>query len=201
MKEFWDERYKEDDFAFGMEPNEFLVTEALRIPAGRVLCLAEGEGRNAVYLASLGYQVTAVDQSLIGLNKAKAFAQQKNVEIEIVQADLENFKIKSEHWDGIISISVHLPPAIRKKIHRQVVAGLKPNGIFLLECYTEKQLTMEGIGGPPAGQKEMFMSLAGLKEELDGLDFIVARENERNFNEGKFHQGLSAVVQIVAKRE
>ena len=200
MKDFWNERYAEAEFAYGKKPNEFLVAECHRIKPGRVLCLAEGEGRNASFLASKGYVVTAVDQSEQGLKKTKELARETGVEITTIEADLENFEITPSSWDAIISISAHLPPSIRKKIHRQVVDGLKPGGIFILEAYTKKHLDMPGIGGPPANQKEMFMSLSELETELAGLDFDTARETERNFNEGKYHQGLSAVVQVIAER-
>lgn len=200
MKDFWNERYAESDFAYGKKPNEFLVAEHNRIKPGKVLCLAEGEGRNASFLASKGYLVTAVDQSDQGLKKTKLLAKDIGVEITTIEADLDSFDIEPSYWDGIISISAHLPPALRKKVHRQVVKGLKPGGILILEAYTKNHLDMPGIGGPPAHQKEMFMSLAELEVELASLDFDIARETERNFDEGKYHQGLSAVVQVVAER-
>ena len=200
MKEFWNERYAGAEFAYGKKPNEFLVAECHRIKSGRVLCLAEGKGRNASFLASKGFNVTAVDQSKQGLDKTKELGREIGVEITTIEADLENFEIAPSYWGAIVSISAHLPPSIRKKIHRQVVSGIKPGGILILEAYTEKQLEMPGIGGPPADQKEMFMSLSKLEIELAGLDFVLAKETERNFDEGKYHQGLSAVVQVVAER-
>jgi len=200
MKEFWNERYTGSEFAYGKKPNEFLVAEYHRIKPGRVLCLAEGEGRNASFLASKGFIVTAVDQSKQGLEKTIALGKEIGVEITIIEADLENFEIAPSYWDGIVSISAHLPPLIRKIVHRQVVSGIKPGGVLILEAYTEKHLEMPGIGGPPANQKEMFMSLSELEIELAGLDFVIAKETERNFNEGQYHQGLSAIVQVVAER-
>jgi len=201
MKEMWDKRYNEPDFAYGNEPNEFLVSRVNDIPKGNVLCLAEGEGRNAVYLAKLGYCITAVDQSIVGLEKAQNLAKQQGVFIDILVADLSDFDIKANYWDGIISISAHVPSELRKKLHCQIVERLKPNGVMILEAYTKKQLDMDGTGGPPPGHKDMFMSLNGLKNEFKGLDFIVAREIERVFNEGKYHQGAGAVVQIVANKK
>lgn len=201
MKEFWNERYSSDEFAYGKKPNEFLVAEYHRIKPGRVLCLAEGEGRNATFLASKGFTVTAVDQSSQGLEKTERLGKEFGVDMTTIEADLEDFEIMPSHWDAIVSISAHLPPSIRKRIHRQIVSGIKPGGILILEAYTEKHLEMPGIGGPPAHQKDMFMSLAELKIELTGLGFIIAQETERNFDEGPYHQGLSAVVQVVAERD
>ncbi len=193
----WDQRYNEEGFAYGTEPNDFLKSEYRRVPKkGRVLCLAEGEGRNAVFLAKQGYLVTAVDQSLVGLQKAENLAAEHGVEISTTVADLADYDLGSEVWDGIVSIAAHVPPLLRKEIHAQVAGALKRNGIFILEAYTERHLEMDGVGGPP--QKELFMSLDELKVELEGLELIMGIEIERNISEGKYHQGESVVVQVVA---
>lgn len=195
----WDQRYNEEGFAYGADPNDFLKSEYSRIPkGGRILCLAEGEGRNAVFLAKQGYAVTAVDQSSVGLEKAQNFSIESGVKISTIIADLANYDLGTERWDGIVSISVHLPPELRKNLHRQVVSALKKDGVFILEAFTERQIEMDGIGGPPPSKKEMFMSLNDLESELNGLEFAVGTELERNISEGKYHQGESAVVQVVA---
>ncbi|MGB6135376.1 MAG: class I SAM-dependent methyltransferase [Shewanella sp.] len=194
----WDQRYNEQGFVYGVEPNDFLKSECSRIPkGGRVLCLAEGEGRNAVFLAKQGYKVTAVDQSSVGLKKAQAFAVECGVEITTVVADLSHYDLGQNVWDGIVSISAHVPPSLRKDLHQQAVNALKTNGIFILEAYTERHIYMTGIGGPPPSSKELFMSLEALETELNGLEFLVGIEVERHISEGKYHQGDSAVVQIV----
>lgn len=197
---FWDERYSEPGFAYGTRANDFLAAETHRIPPGRVLCIAEGEGRNAVHLAKLGYDVTAVDQSAVGMDKAMQLAKQHQVAIKTVVADLATFDIASAEWNGIVSISAHLPPVIRQRIHHQIVNGLKQGGVFILEAYTLRHLDIGGIGGPKRENKEMFMSLNALLTELDGLSFDVAQEIERNVNEGRYHKGRGAVVQLVATR-
>jgi SAM-dependent methyltransferase len=197
---FWDERYSEPGFAYGTSPNDLLAAEAHRIPPGRVLCIAEGEGRNAVHLAKLGYDVTAVDQSAVGLDKAMQLAKQQHVSIKTVVADLATYQIAAAEWNGIVSISAHLPPAIRQRIHHQIVNGLKPGGVLILEAYTERHLDIGGTGGPKRENKEMFMSLNALLTELGGLSFDVAQEIERDVNEGRYHKGRGAVVQLVATR-
>jgi len=195
----WNQRYDEKGYAYGTAPNDFLKSECFRIPkGGRVLCLAEGEGRNAVFLAKQGYAVTAVDQSSVGLEKAKTLAIDNGVEISTIIADLVDYDLGKEIWDGIVSISAHVPPELRRKLHNQVVNSLKRGGVFILEAYTKRHLEMDGSGGPPPSQKELFMSLDELKHELNGLDFLVGAEIERNISEGKYHQGESAVVQVVA---
>lgn len=191
----WNERYSQPDYAFGKHPNDFLVQVIEQIPQGQVLCLGEGEGRNAVYLAQQGCNVTAVDASPVGLEKARKLATERSVEIETIVADLADFVIQLDAWDGIISIFCHLPPPLRAQVHRQVVAGLRPGGMFVLEAYTPRQLDLK-TGGPP--KAEMMMDLATLRQELAGLEFGHAAELEREIQEGQFHQGRSAVVQVLA---
>jgi hypothetical protein len=168
---FWNDRYAVAGHVYGEAPNAFVAEVAPQIPAGPVLCLAEGEGRNAVHLATLGHRVTAVDQSEIGLATGA--------------------------WAGIVATFAHLPPALRRRVHRDVVAGLQPGGVFILEAYTPAQLAL-GTGGPKS--PELLMTLAGLREELSGLQFLIARELERDVTEGAGHAGRGAVVQILARR-
>lgn len=195
---FWDQRYREEGFAYGTRPNDFLAAEAHRIPAGKVLCLAEGEGRNAVFLAKLGYDVTAVDQSPVGLEKAQGLAQQTGVTISTIVSDLDTFEMGENCWQGIVSISAHVPPAIRQRVHQYAVQALTPGGIFLLEAYTPRQIEMGGTGGPR--QPELCMSLQHLREELAALNWLHAEELERDVDEGNYHKGRGAVVQLIAQR-
>jgi 2-polyprenyl-3-methyl-5-hydroxy-6-metoxy-1,4-benzoquinol methylase len=109
----WNDRYSEPGYAYGTEPNSYLVSVVNRIPKGKVLSLGEGEGRNAVYLASLGYNVTAVYSSDVGLAKARQLAKDRGVKITTVTADLAGLAIETESWDGIVSIFCHLPAVVR----------------------------------------------------------------------------------------
>jgi len=194
---FWNDRYAVADHVYGTEPNAFVAEVARHIPAGPVLCLAEGEGRNAVYLATLGHRVTAVDQSEVGLAKARRLADVRGVEITTVTADLSNYDIAAGAWAGIIATFAHLPPVVRRRIHRDVAAGLMQGGVFILEAYTPAQLAFD-TGGPKA--PELLMTLAELRDELFGLEFEIARELERDVTEGAFHTGRGAVVQVLARR-
>ena len=192
----WDDKYGVPGHYYGTEPNDFLREHHAVIPAGgRVLCLAEGEGRNAVFLAQQGFEVVAVDQSPVGLRKAGALAAERGVTISTVVADLADYRIEPGHWDGIVSIWCHLPKPLRADVHRRVVAGLKRGGAFLLEAYTPAQLNY-GTGGPKS--IDLLPTLAELRIELDGLVFVHALEREREVHEGQGHSGLSAVVDIVA---
>lgn len=198
----WDERYSEASFAYGTEANDFLKEQFQKIPAGgRVLCLAEGEGRNAVFLAQNGYQVTAVDLSEVGLKKALKLADDKGVEIVTQVVDLADYTLGDQQWDGIVSIWAHTPDAIRQRLHAQIAPALKQDGVFILEAYTYEQTTMEGVGGPPASQKEKFVSLEKLHLELVALEEVIGIEKHRSILEGTRHQGLSAVVQFVGYKK
>jgi SAM-dependent methyltransferase len=167
------------------------------MPPGPVLCLAEGEGRNAVHLARLGHAVTAVDQSSVGLDKAARLAAKAGVPLTVCVADLTHFPITPGAWSGIVSIFCHLPPDLRRTVHARVVAGLRPGGVFVLEAYNPTQLTY-GTGGPK--DVSLLMTLTGLRTELTGLEFLHAAECERDVIEGTGHTGRAAVVQLVGRR-
>lgn len=193
----WDERYATADYVYGTEPNDFVAAMAGHIPAGPVLCLAEGEGRNAVFLARRGHPVTAVDASANGLLKAQALAAARGVTITTAHADLAEFAIEPAAWAGIVATWAHLPPLLRRRVHRAAVDGLQPGGVLILEAYTPAQLAFK-TGGPKV--PELCITLAALRDELAGLEFIVGRECEREVREGTGHTGHAAVVQVCARR-
>jgi SAM-dependent methyltransferase len=190
----WNQRYSQPGFAYGTEPNDFLASVIDRIPRGKVLSLGEGEGRNAAFLASRGYDVVAVDSSEVGLEKARRLAAGRGVRITTLTADLRDFAIAPESWEGIVSIYCHLPRELRARVYRAAVAGLKPRGVFVLEAYTPRQLEY-GTGGPSS--EDLLVSLIDLQEELSGLRLTHAVEKEREVLEGVYHHGLAHVVQVV----
>jgi SAM-dependent methyltransferase len=198
---FWDSRYGEEGFAYGTNPNDFLLAQASQISAscGTVLCLAEGEGRNAVFLAEQGHAVTGVDSCDVGLAKARALAQERGVESRLttVTCDLADYDLGVNKWDCIVSIFAHLPQPLRTKVHAAAVVSLKSGGVLILEAYTPKQLEFK-TGGPQT--VDMAMTLDDLKVEFSGLDFVVAEEKVREVHEGKYHNGTSAVVQIIGRK-
>jgi 2-polyprenyl-3-methyl-5-hydroxy-6-metoxy-1,4-benzoquinol methylase len=190
----WDQRYSADEYIYGKDPNEFLANAVDKLPKGKVLCLAEGEGRNAVFLAGLGYEVVAVDSSSVGLEKARKLAQERGVTINTIVSDLADFDIEPESWDGIVSIFAHVPPAVRQVLHKKAVNGLRSGGVMILEAYRPDQLKYK-TGGPPTA--EFMMTLEGLEQELKGLTVDYGVELDRDIVEGKFHTGKGAVVQII----
>lgn len=193
----WDERYSQVEYAYGKLPNDFLKQHVARLNKGRSLCLADGEGRNSVFLAEYDHDVVAVDQSAPGMQKARQLAEEKSVSIETVVADLADFSIEQNSWDNIVSIFCHLPVELRKQVHASAVRGLRSGGILLLEAYTPQQIQL-GTGGPPVA--EMTMTLELLQDELKGLEFLHAEEKQREVVEGLYHTGTGAVVQVIARK-
>ncbi len=172
----WDERYGAAHYIYGTTPNQFLEQNFKFIPKGKVLSLAEGEGRNAVFLAKQGYSVTAVDGSLVGVEKARKLAKDNGVTVEFIHADLAEYDIGENQWDGIVSIFFPAPSALRKVLHQKVAAGLKPGGVYLVEAYTPDQLKHRTGGGTSA---DTMMTKESLSTELAGLKFSHLVELER----------------------
>ena len=194
----WDDRYADSDYLFGTAPNDFLKSVAERLPPNsRILCLADGEGRNGVYLATLGHKVTAVDQSRVGLEKAKKLAKQKQVSIETIKADLAEYDLGVESWDCIVSIFFHIPSAVRAHIYPRIITALKPGSILILESYTPEQLN-HGTGGPPIA--ELMLTKDELAQYFSEMNLEHLQELEREVIEGTGHTGLASVVQLLALR-
>ncbi|MFC1614434.1 SAM-dependent methyltransferase [Gemmatimonadota bacterium] len=191
----WDQRYSADEFAYGKEPNDFLVELLPVLPRGKALCLGAGEGRNAVFLAQNGYEVTAVDLSAVGLKKAESLARERSVAIRCVVADLKDYTIEPDAWDLILSIFCHTPAKIRRRIHSGVVTGLSPGGAFVLEAFTVDQMPFKTGGPSEFGQ---MMSSKKLLTDLKGLQLTLNREVVREIHEGRYHNGQCAVVQLLA---
>ena len=196
----WDERYAEEGFAFGTEPNDFLREVAARLPVGRTLCLGDGEGRNGVFLAQLGHDVVTVDLSPVGVVKARRLAAERGVEIDARVADLETFELGAASWDCIVSVFCHLPPALRHKVHAAVPDALRQGGCFVLEAYRAANIG-RGVGGPQ--NSEMTVELEDILGDLGattGMTIEVGREIEREIVEGKYHNGMSATTQVLARK-
>ncbi|HRA90487.1 MAG TPA: class I SAM-dependent methyltransferase [Planctomycetaceae bacterium] len=192
----WNERYDSDEFAYGTEPNSFLVENA-RLVTGPVLSLAEGEGRNAVFLASLGLEVLGVDGSEMGLAKAQKLAESKSVSIRTEVADLATYEPPANYYGSVVSISAHLPSDVRRRLYPMVVQSLKPGGIILLESYSKSQLPRN-----TGGQKDpdMLLTAEDIVKEFPDCEVILCQEIEREIAEGECHTGLASVVQCIARK-
>ena len=196
-RDFWNEKYANTDYAYGTEPNEFLVSAVAKLKRGETLSLAEGEGRNAVWLAQQGFTVSSIEQSEKGVAKTLRLALQRGVIVMAERGELETFNIQPNSWDLMVSIYAHTPQELRRKLHRQVVAGLKPGGVFILEAYTPAQIP-NNTGGPK--DASLMQTAELLRSELHGLVFDHLEEIERDVVEGSLHTGTAHVVQLVAHR-
>ena len=196
--EFWNDRYKSDEFAYGLEPNDFIKSNSSLIkPHSKILCLAEGEGRNAVYLSTLGHDVTAIDYSINGLQKTKQLANTFGVHVNTICADLSDYVFEQHKWDVIICVFGHFPSQIRQSIHAQIYSSLKKGGKFMMEAYSQEQLKYK-TGGPL--DVKLLYSIDDLKKDFYNFPSIQIKQVERVINEGKFHNGLASVIQVVGQK-
>jgi cyclopropane fatty-acyl-phospholipid synthase-like methyltransferase len=192
----WNDRYAGDEFIYGTHPNEFLAAHATTL-RGPVLSIAEGEGRNAVFLAKLGYQVHGVDGSAVGLAKAQSLAAAQGVEIQTEVADLAVYQPRPRFYNSVISISAHLPATIRHRLYPLLEECLLPNGLLLLEAYSENQLS-KNTGGPQ--DPDMLLTVAKIQQEFPHLEPILLQEIERDVSEGTHHTGHASVVQFIGRK-
>ncbi len=195
---YWDDRYHGNDYLYGDLPNDFLrENKHLFEPGSKVLSLAEGEGRNAVFLAQQECLVKGVDFSEQAKQKAQNIANAHSVSINYEVSDLSDYRLGNSEWDAVISIFCHLGPEARIKLLNSVKSGLKPQGIFLLEAYNPGQLKYR-TGGP--GTPTHLVSVSELTSVFQGFEIIVAQEIERSVIEGSGHTGLASVTQFIARK-
>ncbi|WP_257352201.1 class I SAM-dependent methyltransferase [Pseudalkalibacillus decolorationis] len=194
-KEHWDNRFSDKDFVYGESENVFINNISNIIPEhSKVGCFAEGEGRNAVYLAKLGHDITSYDQSMIGLEKTKTLASQNNVDVETVAIDLTKEKVKPNQYDAAIMVFGHVPKKDQPFFLESMISSVKPGGYIIFEIYSEAQLEYQ-TGGPK--------SVDLLYDPVDILNWIKNYKcihfyyGEVERNEGKRHVGLGHVIQAV----
>ena len=194
MKEFWDTRYETDEFVYGRAPNRFLSGELLKLKPGRLLLPGEGEGRNAIFAAELGWQVDAMDQSRTGAKKALQWARDNSLNINYQVSPIETFAFKREYYDAVALVFVHLPPPLRTGIHAKLVEALKPGGRMIVEAFHLSQLG-RSTGGPQTSA--MLYDAALLRSDFKSLDLILLREEETELDEGVYHRGKARVVRLI----
>jgi len=198
LRSFWNERYSAPDYVYGETPNGLLAELRAHLPAaGRALCLAEGEGRNAVWLAEQGLRVTAVDIAEQGMAKARALAARREVEIDTQVCDLSEFDPGLERWDLIVSVFAHLPPRVRAALHGRCVRALAPGGVLLYIGYAPEQLG-QGTGGPADATR--FPTLDEIAGELTGLECVQRFHGVRNIVEGRLHTGDGWVNEWIGRK-
>jgi len=194
MNSYWNERYREEEYAYGTSPNSFYAEQLLKLPVGEIVLPCEGEGRNAVFAAKNGWVTKAFDSSEEGLKKAKLLAKQNEVSISYEIADVIIIDFPKESTDVVALIYSHFPPEYRKNIHQKVIKWLKPGGQLILEAFNPKQLN--NLSGGPKDES-MLYTLEMLQDDFTDLSTQLLHFKTITLDEGKYHQGIADVVRYV----
>lgn len=199
----WDDRYKSEEFAYGEEPNNFLKEQLEKLNPATILFPAEGEGRNAIFAAKLGWQVSAFDISQEGRNKALKLAEANDVSIDYQVGELETLDFGAEQFDAIALIYAHFPAEIKSEIHKQLDQLLRKNGIIIFEAFSKKHLEYvtknEKVGGPK--DIESLFSIEEIKADFPNYEIIELEEKEIELSEGLFHNGTGSVIRFVGRKK
>jgi 2-polyprenyl-3-methyl-5-hydroxy-6-metoxy-1,4-benzoquinol methylase len=195
----WNKRFEGEDYLFGREPNEYLRAQVGHIvPGGRVLCVADGEGRNSVWLARQGFQVQAFDVSPVGVAKARTLATEARANVDYHVADCDAWAWQTGSHDAVVAIFIQFAdPALRQRLFTHMAQSLKPGGVLVLQGYTPPQLEYK-TGGP--GVLSHLYTAAMLREAFAALEIVDLVEYEVELNEGSRHTGRSALVGLVARQ-
>lgn len=198
MMNKWDERYSDEEFFYGEKPNKFFADYLTSVKdKGRILLPAEGEGRNAVFAASQGWEVHAFDSSKVAQQKALDFALSEKVVINYDLLDLANFVPKPEYYDMIALVFVHMPEGMRRILHQKVVSSIKVGGVVLVESFAREQINNKS-GGPP--DVNMLFSTDILKEDFADLSILKLCQEKTHLDEGH-HHGEADLIRMIARKE
>ena len=203
MKTMWDVRFSEEGYAYGKEPNEFLksVIESYEL-TGSMLFPAEGEGRNAVYAASQGLDVTAFDISEEGRKKAMKLAAEKNVSIDYEIGNLSDLELSKKVFDSAALIFAHFPVEILTPYHKKIADLIKPGGILILEGFSKSHLPLRldnpAVGGP--GNIDMLFSLESIQSDFSDFEVLMHGEVQVELSEGKYHNGTANVIRFIGRK-
>jgi SAM-dependent methyltransferase len=201
--EKWNDRYSKDEYAFGEQPNGYLKEQLEKLDIGTILFAAEGEGRNAVFAARLGWTVSAFDISVEGKKKALQLAKNNNVTIDYQVGELQTLNYNNEQFDAIALIYAHFPPDIKSKYHKLLNNYLRKDGIIIFEAFSKShidyRLKDEKIGGPT--DLESLFSIEELKSDFENYEIIELVEKEIELREGLYHNGKGAVIRFVGRKK
>ena len=193
-KDFWDSRYSEQEFAYGTKPNIFLREQLKKIKSGTALFLGEGEGRNAVYAATLGWQVDAIDFSSSARVKALKLAEEKKVNINYEVCDLSEYQFKGNYYDLVVMIFLHLPIGLREKVFYNSIRSLKENGRIIIEAFSKQQIDNTS-GGPRS--IDLLYSEQDILNLVKGLNTELIETKSIDLDEGQYHKGKADVIRYV----
>ncbi|MGH8714233.1 MAG: class I SAM-dependent methyltransferase [Casimicrobiaceae bacterium] len=197
--ETWNARFARDDYLFGEEPNAFLRKQAHWLkPGGSVLCVADGEGRNSVWLAEQGFQVAAFDFAPNALAKARRLAQRRHVKVDHQSGDAHTWPWAGRRYDALVAVFIQfLPPETRDGVFAGMMSAVAPGGVFLLEGYRPEQVDYR-TGGPP--RREHMYTRAWVERTFSGWEILVLDDYDAAIQEGPAHKGMSALIDLVARK-
>nr|WP_319265845.1 class I SAM-dependent methyltransferase [uncultured Draconibacterium sp.] len=197
MNDFWNQRYSATEYAYGESPNEFLKQELPTVKPGKILFPAEGEGRNAVFAASLGWDVTAFDPSIEGKRKAQELADKHNVTINYKVTDYHNVNFQENYFDCICLTYAHMPENMRNKVHNKLASYLKSGGLLFLEGFSKEQINYKTGGPKDIG---FLFDENELKNDFANFSKIDTKKSEVHLNEGLYHRGLASIIRLKATK-
>jgi 2-polyprenyl-3-methyl-5-hydroxy-6-metoxy-1,4-benzoquinol methylase len=199
----WNERYSNKEFAYGELPNVFLKKQLENLSPGSILFPAEGEGRNAVFAAQLGWNVSAFDISNEGLNKAKSLAAKNNVMIDYKVGELQSLNYKPNQFDVIALIYAHFPADLKSNIHTSLNILLRKDGYVIFEAFSKSHIKYNSVNEAVGGPKEvdMLFSIDEIKSDFKDFEIIELKEMEVELHEGMYHNGLGSVIRFVGKKK
>jgi ubiquinone/menaquinone biosynthesis C-methylase UbiE len=199
----WDERYRDSEYAYGEQPNKYLEEQLGKLPVGKILFPAEGEGRNAVFAARLGWQVSAFDISSAGQKKALQLAQRNNVSIDYQVGPLQTLNYKEGQFDVIALIYAHFPADIKSALHKELDKYLRKGGTVIFEAFSKTHITFneknEKVGGPR--DIASLFSVEEIRNDFDNYEVIELMEKEIELHEGLYHNGRASVIRFVGKKK
>jgi SAM-dependent methyltransferase len=199
----WNDRYSKAEFAYGEQPNNYLKEQLEKLPAGTILFPAEGEGRNAVFAAKLGWTVSAFDISVEGKNKALRLAKANNVTIDYQVGELQTLHYHSEQFDAMALIYAHFLADVKSQYHKTLDQYLRKGGVVIFEAFSKRHLDYiarnEKVGGPK--DIETLFSIKEIRSDFANYDIIELEEKEIELSEGLFHNGLGSVIRFVGRKK
>ncbi len=203
MKEFWNNRYRIEDSAYGYEPNEYFKEQLSKLDPDKILLPAEGEGRNAVFAAKLGWEVSAFDMSEQGKIKAEILAQKNRVHIDYKIGEFKELEYEQEYFGSIALIYAHFTAELKSKYHKQLDCYLKKGGVIIFEAFSKYNLELVQQGKNTNGPKNIdaLFSVDEIRKDFHNYETIELKEEVIELNEGLYHKGESAIVRFVGKKK
>lgn len=199
----WNDRFGKKEYAYGKEPNEYLKEQLAKLPVGNILFAAEGEGRNAVFAAQLGWEVAAFDISLEGKKKALQLATERGVTLDYRVGELPALGYAPNQFDALALIYAHFPAAIKSQMHRELDRYVRKGGVVIFEAFSKKHLEYNSKNEKVGGPKDLgsLFSIEEIQADFSHYDVLELEEKEIDLKEGLYHNGKGAVVRFVGRKK